>query len=71
MLSRVAADTNQVGGDIFRRQPATFDNPAIDYFDLREEPLLKYSPVMLHVSPATRILNENPDIESNILPRAS
>ena len=25
---------------------------------------------MLHVSPATRILNENPDIESNILPRA-
>ena len=29
MLSRVAADTNQVGGDIFRRQPATFDNPAM------------------------------------------
>ena len=25
---------------------------------------------MLHVSPATRILNENPDIESNILARA-
>ena len=27
MQSRVWADTNQVGGD-FRRQPATFDNPA-------------------------------------------
>ena len=25
-----------------------------------EEPLSKYSPVMLHLSPATRNLNENP-----------
>ena len=24
------------------------------------EPLSEYSPVMLHLSPATRILNENP-----------
>ena len=26
------------------------------------EPFTKYSPVMLHLSPATRILNENPAI---------
>ena len=25
------------------------------------EPLSKYSPVMLHLSPATKILNDNPD----------
>ena len=30
-------------------------------FDSDVEPLSKYSPVMLHLSPATRILNENPE----------
>ena len=31
-----------------------------DYFILRLGPLSKYSPVMLHLSPATRILHKNP-----------
>ena len=31
------------------------------------EPLSKYSPVMLHLSPATRILNENPVVAVNFL----
>ena len=30
------------------------------FYSADEEPLSKYSPVMLHLSPATRILNENP-----------
>ena len=30
-------------------------------FHSNVEPLSKYSPVMLHLSPATRILNENLD----------
>ena len=34
----------------------------ISYSD--EEPLSKYSPIMLHLSPATRILNENPVIHA-------
>ena len=33
---------------------------AYDYFLLRFGPLSKYSPVTLHLSPATNILNENP-----------
>ena len=35
----------------------------IIYSDL--EPLSKYSPVILHLFPATRILNENPVHSSN------
>ena len=31
-----------------------------EYFLLRCRPLLKFSPVMWHLSPATRIVNENP-----------
>ena len=31
------------------------------------EPLSKYSPVTLHLSPATRILNENPVVAVNFL----
>ena len=34
---------------------------ACDYFLFTDvEPFSKYSPVTLHLSPATRILNENP-----------
>ena len=33
---------------------------AHDYFYSDVEPLSKYSPVMLHLSPITRILNKNP-----------
>ena len=48
------------------RSPFTTQNSLADvwwpttifYSDV--EPLSKYSPVMLHLSPATRILNENP-----------
>ena len=36
----------------------TFRSYGNFYSDL--EPLSKYSPVMLHLSPATRILNKNP-----------
>ena len=35
---------------------------AHDYFYSDVEPLSKYSPVMQHLSPITRILNENPAI---------
>ena len=34
---------------------------AIDYFYSDGKALSKYSPVMLHLSPATRILSENPE----------
>ena len=35
-------------------------------FDSDMEPFSKYSPVMLHLSPATRILNENPAFEDGL-----
>ena len=37
---------------------------AYDYyfFYSNVEPLSKYSPVMLHLSPATKLLNENPEM---------
>ena len=37
---------------------------AYDYFYSDVEPHSKYSPVTLHLSPATRILNENPGLIS-------
>ena len=42
-----------------KNSPADVQQP-VNIFYSDEEPLSKYSPVMLHVSPATRILNNNP-----------
>lgn len=37
------------------------------FFYLDVKPFLKYSPVMLHVTPATRILNEDPENVHQVL----
>ena len=42
-----------------RKSPANVQK-ATTIFHSDVEPFSKYSPVMLHLSPATRILNENP-----------
>ena len=39
----------------------TFSSLWLLFFYSNVEPLSKYSPVMLHLSPATKILNENPE----------
>ena len=44
---------------IMKNSPTDVRQPVTIFFS-DEEPLSKYSPVVLHLSPATRILNENP-----------
>ena len=54
-------------GDLFTTQNSTANAQrpkTIFYSDT--ELLLKYSPVMLHISAATRILNENPVTKSHL-----
>ena len=42
-----------------QNSPANISQPMIIFYS-DKEPLSKYCPVMLHISPAIRILNENP-----------
>ena len=59
-IIRVVIRHSKLENSLFTRQISyMWQLMTIFYSDV--EPLSEYSPVILHLSPATRILNENPD----------